>query len=182
MFQELINLVRQSAGDNVLSIPAVPKEKNEEVISTASDSIMDTLKSALAGGKLKDVMGYFKKGPTASPELVQEATNKFAQELQDKMGLEPSQAGKAAAELIPRAMDQFARQTSDPSDSKFNIQDIFNKLSGNKTGSLDIQGLFNRFGKGKFDKDSDGDIDLKDLKSMFAGEGGMVERVKGLFN
>jgi hypothetical protein len=182
MFENLINLVRQNAGDAVINNPSIPNEKNEEAVETAGGSIMGTLKNALAGGRINDVLGYFKNGQQGSPELVQEATNNYAQDLQNKLGLAPEEANKTAANLVPQTMQQLANKTVDPSDNSFNIQDIFNKLSGNKTGGLNVQGMLNKFGGGKLDTDGDGDVDLQDLKGMFAGGGGIMDKVKGMFN
>ena len=182
MLENLINLVRQNAGDAVIDNPAIPNEKNEEAVESAGSSILATLKNALAGGKLNDVLGFFKKGQEGSPALVQEATDNYSQDLQNNLGIAPEEANKTATNLVPQAMNQLASKTADPSDGSFNIQDIFNKLSGNKTGGLDIQGMLNRFGGGKLDKDGDGDVDLQDLKSMFAGGGGIMDKVKGMFS
>jgi uncharacterized protein YidB (DUF937 family) len=179
MLENLINLVRQNAGDAVINNPAIPNEKNED----AGGSILSTLQNALAGGKINDVLGYFKNGSKASPEIVQQATNNYANDLQSKIGLDTQQAQNVANNVVPKTMDQLAAKTADPSDSTFNIQDIFNKLSGGKTGGMNIQSMLNKFGGGKLDKDGDGDVDLQDLKSMFAGgSGGMMDKVKGMFN
>ena len=182
MLENLINLVRQNAGDAVINNPSIPNEKNEEAVETAGNSILSTLKKALTNGRLNDVLGFFKNGQQGSPGLVREATNNYAQDLQNNLGIEPAEATKAAENLVPQTMQQLADKTSDPSDSSFNIQDIFNKLSGNKTDGLDIQGMLNRFGGGKLDKDGDGDVDLQDVKSLFAGGGGIMDKVKGMFS
>ena len=181
MSENLINLVRQNAGDAVISNPAIPNEKNEAAVETAGGSIMATLKNALASGRLNDVLGFFKNGKQGSPELVQEATNNYSQDLQNKLGLAPAEASKTAAALVPQTMQQLATKTADPSDSSFNIQDIFNKLSGNKTSGFNMEKMLNKFSGGKFDKDGDGDVDFKDLKSLFAGGGGIMDKVTRMF-
>ena len=182
MFDQLTNLVRQHAGNAVINNPAIPNEKNEAAVESAGSSIMDTLKNALSGGKINDVLGYFKNGGSASPEIVQEATQNYSTELQNKFGLDAGQSMEVANKVVTQTMDQLAAKTADPADNGFNIQEIFNKLSGGKTSSMNIQGMLNKFGGGKLDKDGDGDVDLNDLKSMSGGAGGgMMDKVKGMF-
>ena len=79
-------------------------------------------------------------------------------------------------------MDQFASKTADPSDNNFDIQNIFNMLSGNKTGGLNIQALLNKFGGSQLDKDRDGDVDLQDLQSILTGSSGILGKSNGVFN
>ena len=181
MFENLKDLIRRNANDTIISNPAIPNEKNEVAVEQAGSSIMDTLKNALSGGRLNEVLGYFKGGAATAPNIVQEATGNYAQDLQNKLGLDPAEAQTVANKVVPQTMDQLANKTADPSDNSFNIQDIFNQLSGGKTGGLNIQNMLNKFGAGKLDKDNDGDVDLQDLKSMFAGSGGVMDKVKGVF-
>ena len=178
MLDKLLDLVKNYAGDAVVQNPAIPNEKNEEAVTAGGSSIIATLQNALASGRLNDVLGYFKGGGNAG--IVNEATNNYTEELQSKFGMNEDQAKDAASKVIPPAMEQLARKTNDPSDNSFDIQDIFNQLSGGKTGGIDVKGLLNRFGAGNLDKDNDGDVDLKDLQSMFAG-GGAGGIIGGLF-
>lgn len=53
MFDKLIDLVRQNSGDGILNNNAIPNEKNEQAVQGAGNSIIATLQSALAGGKIK---------------------------------------------------------------------------------------------------------------------------------
>ncbi len=181
MLDNLINLIKQNAGDSIINNPSVPNEKNDAAIQETGNSIVDTLKNALAGGNMKDILGMFTKGNVdSSNPVVQQATNGAASNLQQKLGIGEQEASKIAGSLVPNVMNQLAQKTADPSDHSFNIQDIFNKLSGGKTSGMNVAGLMDKF-KGGLDKDGDGDVDLNDLKAAFSGGGGIMDTVKGLF-
>ena len=184
MLDKIIDLIRNNASGAVVNNPAIPNEKNESAIRQGSNSIIETLKGALASGRLNDVLGYFKHGGSGNNDLVNEATVNYSRDLQTNLGLNEKDATDVAAKVIPSSMTQLANKTNDPSDHSFNIQDIFNQLSGGKTGGLNIQNLLSKFGGGKLDKDGDGDVDFQDLKSMFAGDGGsgFLDSAKGFFN
>jgi len=82
--------------------------------------------------------------------------------------------------VVPASMNELATKTVDPSDKSFNIQDIFSKLSGGKSDKINFQEMLNRFDGGKLDHDGDGKVDMQDVKSMFSGEGGVVDKIKGI--
>ena len=182
MLDNLMDLVRKYTGTAVNNNAAIPNDKNEAVTEQAGNSIFDTLKNALGSGRISDVMGYFKKGGKDNDDIVNEATSNYAQDLQSKHGLDAAQAVDVAGKVVPPTMNEMAAKTADPNDKGFNIQDIFNKLSGGKTSGFNMEKAMNKFTGGKFDKDGDGDLDLQDLKSMFSGGGGIAGKVKGLFS
>lgn len=183
MLDQIIDLIKKNAGGVLNNNPSIPGDKSETAIKDGGNSIIDTIKDALASGRLNDVLGYFKTGGSGS-NIVEEATHNYSRQLQDHVGLDSKNANDVASQVIPSTMSQLASKTNDPNDNTFDIQDIFNQLSGGKTGGLDIKSLLSRFGMGNLDKDGDGDVDLKDLKSMFAGGGasGFMDSAKGFFN
>ena len=184
MLDQIIDLIRKNAGGAVINNPAVPNEKNESAIRQGGNSIIETLKNALAGGRLNDVLGYFKNGSSGNHDIISEATVNYSRDLQTNLGINEKDATDVATKLIPPSMGQLANRTIDPDDKSFDIQDIFNQLSGGRSGGLNIQNLLSRFGAGNLDKDGDGDVDLMDLKAMFTGGGasGNLDTAKGFFN
>lgn len=183
MLENLISLIRQNAGTAITNNSDIPNEKNEEAVQEASHSIMDTLQQAVSGGNLQDVMKLF-SGNTQHIEnnpVLQQASGNLAERLQNKFGLNQQQAAGVADNLVPDVMSKLAQKTADPSDNSFNVQSIFNQLSGGKTAGFDVQGLVSKF-KGGLDADKDGDVDLQDLKGLFSSGGSIMDKVKGLFN
>lgn len=179
MLENLFDLVKQQAGDTIINNPAIPNQKNDEAVQEAGNSVVDSLKGALSGGQMNDVLSMFANGQVnASQPVVQQATGNFIERLQSKFGLNNTQASGIAQSLIPNVMNQLAQKTANPNDNSFDVQQIFNQLSGGKTSGLNVQGMLNKL-KGGLDSDKDGDVDLQDLKSIFSG-GGVMDKLKGM--
>jgi hypothetical protein len=179
MLENLFDLVKQQAGDTIINNPAIPNQKNEEAVQEAGNSVVDTLKGALSGGQMNDVLSMFANGQAnASQPVVQQATGNFIERLQSKFGLDNTQASGIAKSLIPNVMNQLAQKTANPNDNSFDVQQIFNQLSGGKTNGLNIQSMLGKL-KGGLDSDHDGDVDLQDLKAIFSGGGGR-DKLKGM--
>ena len=94
MLDQIIDLIRNNAGGAVVNNPAVPNEKNESAIRQGGNSIIETLKNALAGGRINDVLGYFKNGGSGNHEIIHEATNNYSRDLQTNLGLNEKEAAK----------------------------------------------------------------------------------------
>jgi hypothetical protein len=88
---------------------------------------------------------------------------------------------------VPGVINDLVKKTNDPEDKSFDIQGIFDKLSGGSTSGFNVQGLLNKFKAAGLDKDGDGDTDLKDLMKMVTdfgakSKGGILDKVKNIFN
>jgi len=182
MLDNLMDLIRKNAGTAIINNPAIPNERNEEAVQATGNSIISSLQNALSGGGIKDVLSMFGKGRAdQNNPVVNQASGNLIDTLKNQFGLGHAQAANVANDIVPKAMDQLAQKTADPADDRFDAQNIFNQLSGGKTSGLNIGGLLNKF-KGGLDKDGDGDVDLQDIQSMFSGGGGILDKVKGMFN
>ncbi len=56
MLENLINLVKEQAGDAIVNNPAIPNENNEAAIQSAGESIAGGLQNIISSGGLKDVL------------------------------------------------------------------------------------------------------------------------------
>jgi hypothetical protein len=186
MLDNLINLVKEQAGDAIISNPAIPNERNDEAIAETSNSIAGGLQGMLSGGGMKDLLNMFGGQNDATSTVTQNVSGGVIDKLVNKFGINRDQASGIAGALVPNVLKNLVNKTNDPGDSSFNIQDIFNKLSNGQTQGTNIQNIINKLTGGSFDKDRDGDTDLQDVMAMFNGNkqggGSVLDSVKGLFN
>jgi uncharacterized protein YidB (DUF937 family) len=188
MLENLLELVKQHAGEAVVNNPAIPNEHNDAVIQETTQSITGGLQNMLASGGMTDVLKMF--GGQGSNLVTQNISGGVIQNLMNKFGLDQSAASGIASSLVPGILQNLVSQTNDPNNNNFNIQGIFNSLSGGRTQGFDVQALLSKVTQGGLDKDGDGDVDLQDLTAMFsgggashqqAGGGGILGNLKGLF-
>ncbi|HRO45969.1 hypothetical protein [Agriterribacter sp.] len=187
MLDNLLNLVKQYAGDAIASNPAIPNEKNDEVIAEASNSITGGLQGLLSQGGLKDVLKMFggQGEGIENSQVTRQISGGFVQNLMDKFGLDNQSAGNIAGSVIPGVLSSLVQKTNDANDNSFDIQSLFNNLSGGKTSGINLQDLLSKVKGGALDLDGDGDTDLQDLLLLFNkggnSGGGLMDKVKGFF-
>ena len=207
MLEELLNLVKQSSQEAVVDNPEIPNEQNAAVMEEAGSSVVSTLQSMLAGGQASQVMSLFgnNSDDVSNNAVTQNASGNFINNITQKLGISPKVAAGIAAVVIPMIMSKLVKKTNDPSDSSFNVQDIFNKLSNNGTSGINIGDILSKFGGasnaqassgggggllgGLLDRDGDGDTDLNDLTAAFSNKsnndgssgGGILDQLKGMF-
>lgn len=145
MLDNLLNLVKEHAGDAIIDNPAIPNEKNDVAIQSATHSIVDTLKTQVAAGKLDSVLDLFKGNQVNASGITAMIQSNAAGDLMQKIGIDQAQASQVVSTLLPKVMEQFVHKTNDPADKSFDLKDIVSSLgSGAGSGLLgNITNLFN---------------------------------------
>lgn len=130
MFDNLLSLVKEHAGDAIVNNPAIPNEKNDEAIKTTTNSIVETLKSQVSGGNLNSLMDMFKGGNASASSVSSSVQNNVVNDLMKKLGIDNAQASGIAQKLIPTVMEKFVSKTNDPNDKSFDLNSIVSSLGG----------------------------------------------------
>jgi uncharacterized protein YidB (DUF937 family) len=146
MLENLINLVKEHAGDAIINNPAVPNEKNDAAIEATAGSIFDSLKSQLSGGGGMDMITNLFNGDapaSASPAASGIASDAISG-LVKKVGIPEGAAAGIVSQLLPKVMDSLKSKTNDPNDKSFDLQGILGSLAGGDAGNLlnKAKGLF----------------------------------------
>ena len=144
MFDNLLQLVKEHAGEAIVNNPAIPNDKNEAAIGVASEGIMDQLKQMGASGGMDAIMGLMKGGNVSGSSAVADIAGNVAGKLMSNFGLDASQAEGIVKNLVPQVMDKFVSKTADPNDNSFDLQDVIGTLSGGGMGGVmdKLKGLF----------------------------------------
>ena len=149
MFEQIMQLIRESGQQSVVNNPDVPNEHNEGVLKEAGTTIMSALGKLTEKGQVNEVL--------ASPEghpAVQEIQGNFATNIMQKFGINQGAAASIAATLIPQILSAVRGKTGG-----LDLQSILQSFGGSNLSSLGA-----KFG---LDKDNDGDVDLNDVTKMF---------------
>jgi hypothetical protein len=142
MLENLIQLIKENAGDAIINNPAIPNEHNDAAVETTATSIVDSLKEKLGSGGLDSITSLFQGGESAG--VINSISSSAAGNLMSKFGIDSAAASGIVQKLIPTVMNQFVSKTNDPNDSSFNLQDIISNLGGGGSGGIlgSIKGLF----------------------------------------
>jgi uncharacterized protein YidB (DUF937 family) len=172
MLDNLLNLVKEHAGDAIINNPAIPNERNDEAVEVASSSIFDTLKGAVAGGNIGDIASMFSGGAgnAASSPLASVMHSGMVQNLMHKFGLDKGIAGTMASTMLPGILSNLVSKTNDPNDSSFDIKSIISKVAGGGAGGFDIGSILSQFTGGG-----------NTQQQPQAGGGGIMETISNLF-
>jgi hypothetical protein len=160
MIDQLINLVKQSAGDEIERNPAIPNEQNGEAMREVGNEISSGLEREAKQGNVQNLVAMFKgntSGGLTSNPMIQSIVAGVASKLGAKFGVSPEKANQIASAIVPKVLNQFINKTNDPNDKEFDLQDVLKNLTGNSN--------------------------IGDLMSQFSGsqKGGLGEAIGGMF-
>jgi hypothetical protein len=160
MLENLLNLIKENAGDAVINNPAIPNENNDAVISAAGQSITGGLQNLISQGNVQELMNLFHSntGEINANPVVQNISGDFVNNLMSRFGLNQAAANGVAGILIPTVLQKLVGKTNDPNDSSFSLEGIMSHLGGAKG----IEGLLGSFTGGQ-------------------STAGVMDKIKGLF-
>lgn len=134
MIDQLMKLVKQNAGNEIVENPEIPNEYNDEAIREVGNEITYGFEEEARQGNVQNVVSTLKgnssTGLTGNPmvkNMIENVTAKFAA----KFGISPEVANRVAAGLVPKVLNQFINKTNDPNDRDFDLQDVLKKFTGN---------------------------------------------------
>jgi hypothetical protein len=144
MFDKLLNLVKENAGDAIINNPAVPNERNNDVIQEATKSLFKSLQGTAKkdGSQISDL--FRQEGTATTHPVTQQVSNNVAGDLMKKFGLDKGAANGIVAMLIPVVMSKLVHKTNDPNDKSFGFDDILGSLTGKGNILGTLKGMFGR--------------------------------------
>ncbi len=135
MLKNLIELIKENAGEAIINNPAIPNEKNNAVIETAAGALFKALKGTAKTGGVNSIKDLFQEGSdvNSNPVVTNISTN-VAGELMKKFGLNKGAASSIVTMLIPIVLSKLIKKTNDPKDNSINLENIIGSLVGGKSG------------------------------------------------
>lgn len=158
MIDQLIKLVQNNAGNDIVKNPAIPDQHNAEAIDIVGKEIIGGLKNEGINGNITALTSLLQGSNAASFDnpiistIISNVAGKFAA----RFGISPQTATQIASSIIPKVMSQFVTKSNDPNDKDFDLQDVLKNICGGSnigdligqfTGGSSKGGLGGLFGK-----------------------------------
>jgi len=145
MFDQLLQLVKQNAGDLIINNQAIADHHNDAAIQDVTSQIFNGLKDQVTQGNFQQLSSLFQGNSasiTSHPVVTQLITS-IAGNFASKYGVSQQAAQNIAYSLVPAVMRKFVNKTNDPTDSDFDLQNMMQSFSGNS--SFDIGSILGQF-------------------------------------
>jgi uncharacterized protein YidB (DUF937 family) len=136
MFENLLNLVKEHAGEAIVNNNAIPNEHNDAAINHTAGSITNTLASFMKDGNTEQISSLFSSGGDPSHPVASAISSNAVTDLMSKFGLDKGAAAGIVASMLPSVLKSFASKTNDPNDSSFDLSSITSFLGGQSGGGI----------------------------------------------
>ncbi|MBC7450557.1 MAG: hypothetical protein H7259_03615 [Cytophagales bacterium] len=159
MIDQLIQSAQQHLAPQLEKMGVEPEQLNG-VFGVVQESVTDGLQKEAFSGGMDSVLELFngKGGNLHSNSIVSSISENVVQSLVDKVGLDPSIAGKVSSMIIPFVMEKFSGPDSGSSSSSTDLMSLLGFRNGGDVSST----LSNILG----DKDKGDDL-LGKLGNLF---------------
>jgi len=153
MIENLLNLIKENAGDLIVNNQAIDNVHNDAAISETGNAIINGLKSEVSKGNISGLTEILKSnGNLTNNPIVSGIISNLGTTLESKFNVKSIDAGNIAQNLIPQVMNQLISKTNDPNDDSFNVQGLLSNLGGSGLSGM----LVNMFGSNKNEGESSG--------------------------
>lgn len=136
MLENLVQLVKENAGEAIINNPAIPNEHNDVACETVASSIFDGLKNYATEGGLGSILNLFQGGLGGNNSLISSISGNVVGNLMTKFNLSENTAGGMVRSLVPSVLNNLVSKTNDPDDNSFDLQGITSALTGEGGGLL----------------------------------------------
>jgi hypothetical protein len=143
MIENLINLIKENAGELIVNNQAIANEHNDAAISETGNSIINGLKAEFSKGNIAGLSDILKTNEnlTSNP-IVANIISDLGNNLVSKFNVNQTDANHISSELIPNVMNQLISKINDPNDDSFNVQSMLSNIGGGGLSGM----LINMFG------------------------------------
>lgn len=143
MIENLINLIKENAGELIVNNQAIANEHNDAAISETGNSIINGLKAEVSKGNIAGLSDILKtNGNLTNNPIVANIISGLGSNLVSKFNVNQTDANHISSELIPNVMNQLISRINDPNDDSFNVQSMLSNLGGGGLSGM----LINMFG------------------------------------
>lgn len=133
MLSQILEIVKENAGEAIINNPAIPNQKNSAAIKTASGSIVKNLQKMAGSGELDAIKGMFaNEAQVENNPVINQLSGNVAGDLMKKFGLDKGAASGIVKQLLPIVMKKFVQKTNDPKDKSIDLESVLGTLMSGK--------------------------------------------------
>ena len=173
MLDQLLGLIQDHSQQAIVQNPAVPNEKNGEVMETLLGSITGGLQEQAQSGNIQGIMGLLSGNSGTSSSglmnnpIVAGIASKAINAIMQKFGMSSGTAGGIVSSVLPGVLGSLISKVSNPGDSSLDFNGMLGGLLGGGSNAVAPQTQssgfdFNQIGYAM----ADGKLDMNDLMRM----------------